>query len=233
MNALQKRLETVPLIALIIANAVPLWGVLFFGCNGFLIVMLYWSEHLILVFWNALRIGFLKSDKSDCIIVKCLVVPFVMLFCGFLLSLLGMALFGVFGVSLEPTVRNNPWWGPLVFVQIIYFVVKEVYYVLPMAMKISLLGLLAAHGVSFICRDVLRSQKVSKASSRLVCDPLNRVGLVMLAVTAGALLSRAFGEPVFMLVALVILKTLLDIVLYIREQRKSDLSAAHEPNRLQ
>ena len=162
MNALQKRLETVPLIALIIANAVPLWGVLFFGCNGFLIVMLYWSEHLILVFWNALRIGFLKSDKSDCIIVKCLVVPFVMLFCGFLLSLLGMALFGVFGVSLEPTVRNNPWWGPLVFVQIIYFVVKEVYYVLPMAMKISLLGLLAAHGVSFICRDVLRSQKSPK-----------------------------------------------------------------------
>ncbi|MHC4130435.1 MAG: DUF6498-containing protein [Planctomycetota bacterium] len=37
---------TLPVAALIVANIIPIWGVLFLGWDAFCIVLLYWAENL-------------------------------------------------------------------------------------------------------------------------------------------------------------------------------------------
>ena len=47
-----------PVIALLAANAIPLFGVLFLEWDAFFIVLLYWSENLVIGFYNILKIAF-------------------------------------------------------------------------------------------------------------------------------------------------------------------------------
>ena len=42
-------------VALIVANAIPLFGVLFFGWNVWMILIVYWLENGIVGFFNVLK----------------------------------------------------------------------------------------------------------------------------------------------------------------------------------
>ena len=57
MKLLKKELLDIPVISLLIANAIPLWGVIFLGWDAFYIVLLYWTENLIIGFYNVLKMA--------------------------------------------------------------------------------------------------------------------------------------------------------------------------------
>lgn len=48
-------LARLPLICLLAANVIPLWGVLVLRWDAFLIVLLYWAENLAVGFYNVLK----------------------------------------------------------------------------------------------------------------------------------------------------------------------------------
>ena len=52
-----------PLISLLGANAIPLVGVLFFKWDAFGIVLLYWSENVVVGFYNVLKIALVKVKE--------------------------------------------------------------------------------------------------------------------------------------------------------------------------
>jgi hypothetical protein len=54
MKLTKKDLSDVPVLALLAANAIPLFGVVFLGWDAFHIVLLYWAENIVIGF-NALR----------------------------------------------------------------------------------------------------------------------------------------------------------------------------------
>jgi hypothetical protein len=60
MRFLKKYWSDIPLLTLVAANTVPLWGVLFLGWDAFYIVLLYWAENLAVGFYNILKIAFVK-----------------------------------------------------------------------------------------------------------------------------------------------------------------------------
>jgi len=65
-----------PLLCLVAANAVPLYGVAFAGWDAFLVVLLYWAENLIIGFYNILKIAFAKVNKPQENLGKLFLIPF-------------------------------------------------------------------------------------------------------------------------------------------------------------
>jgi len=65
MGITKKYLSNVSLIALLIANIIPLFGVLFLEWDAFSIVLLYWAENLVIGFYNVLKIAFAAVPRSS------------------------------------------------------------------------------------------------------------------------------------------------------------------------
>ena len=53
----------ISLAALIAANIVPIFGVIFLGWDALSIVLLYWSESIVIGFYNVLKIAFAKMSN--------------------------------------------------------------------------------------------------------------------------------------------------------------------------
>ena len=86
----------VSLIPLIIANAVPLVGVLFFDWNLFQIIFLYWVESGVIGFYNILKIVKVSG------LLSILLVPFFMLHFGGFMAAHLVFIVGLFAPELAP-----------------------------------------------------------------------------------------------------------------------------------
>ena len=65
MRKVKGYLTNIPLVALVAANMVPLWGVLFFNWDAFYIVLLYWAENLVIGFYNILKMVLAQPLNPD------------------------------------------------------------------------------------------------------------------------------------------------------------------------
>lgn len=61
---------------LIFSNLIPLYGVFFQNWDAFWIVLLYWTENLIIGFFNVLRMAFVRVPKPIENLGKLLMIPF-------------------------------------------------------------------------------------------------------------------------------------------------------------
>ena len=83
MKLPKKHLDNTPLLALIAANVVPLFGAVFWDWNTLNIVFLYWAENLAVGFYTILKMVFFpvpdpaKRLSLGAFLVKtCFIVPF-------------------------------------------------------------------------------------------------------------------------------------------------------------
>src|SRR5213594_3799766 len=89
--------ELLSVSALVIANAVPLAGVLFFGWQVFPLLLLYWLENVIVGGFNVLRM--LVADPDDPVrwAAKIFLIPFFCVHFGMFCFVHGVFVFGFFG----------------------------------------------------------------------------------------------------------------------------------------
>ena len=69
-------MSNTPLLTLAVANAVPLFGAIFWGWQAANIVLLYWAENLAVGFYNVLKIAFAKVPHRSGHLVKLFLIPF-------------------------------------------------------------------------------------------------------------------------------------------------------------
>jgi len=62
---------------LIFSNLIPLYGVFYQSWDTFWIVLLYWTENLIIGFFNVLRMAFVRVSKPIGNLGKLLMIPFL------------------------------------------------------------------------------------------------------------------------------------------------------------
>ena len=224
MDTSKKYLSIMPLFVILVANTIPFWGILFLGWDAFLIAISYWSEQFVVgLFQLLLLLLIIVLGKAKIIyerLATLIFTPFIMTFYGFIMSLYGMALFGCFEKTIQTSVRGNEWWAPLVFFQIIFYFAREVYWILPESVKFALLALFLSRVVACAQNILLRDKAVLSKPWKPLIEPFARLNLVQVTMVAGALLTKKFGSPVCMLLALIVLKTFLDIKLYLRQKRK-------------
>jgi len=209
-----------PLIALVAANTVPIWGVLFAGWDAFYIVLLYWSENLVVGFYNILKIAFVKVKEPKEHLGKLFAIPFFVVHFGGFTGIHGTFVLMMFEKSKADFMDGTTWPCFFVFVQVFLNVLKEAYGAMPVNMRLGLLALFASHGVSFVQNYLIKGEYAKTDVGKLMGAPYARVVVMHVAIIAGGFLLVAIGSPVGLLLVLVILKTVMDIKLHQFEHRK-------------
>jgi hypothetical protein len=200
---------------LIIANLLPLVGVLFFGWDVAALIVLYWSENLVIGFYNLLKMAFAEGVHA--------VFPalfFLIHYGGF------CAVHGLFIVSLlleEPArVGDDPPWPLfLVFIQLLFDVVEQVLAQAPPEWILAFIGLFISHGYSFVNNFLLGGERDVATTRSLMSAPYKRIVVLHVAIIAGGFAVISLGQPLLLLIVLIGLKLALDIALHRQERRRS------------
>jgi hypothetical protein len=209
------------ILALILANVVPLVGVTFFDWDATAIVLLYWAENLVIGFYNILKIAIVKVSIPSLHLVKLLAIPFFCLhfggFCGgHGLFLLTIFKFGGGGESLFP---EQTWPGHLVFLQMLISAVTTFWRERLPGMEELIFSLFISHGISFVQNYLKKKEYTFLTIRELMVMPYNRIAVLQVAVVAGGMLTMMLDSPAAMLYILIFFKICVDVYLHMKEHR--------------
>ena len=218
---LQGYVSNIPLVSLILANMIPLVGVLFFGWDAFAIVLLCWAENLVIGFYNILKMIFSAVPHPAMHLGKFFMIPFFVLHYGGFVGGHGFFILMLFHQSANPFPQGgrDPWPCIFIFLQLLVNVIVELIRVLPPNMLYAITGLFISHGISFGYNYLYKGEYRRKNLQTLMGEPYGRIVVMHLAIIAGGFLTMSMGSPVGVLVILVILKTIVDIKLHLRQHR--------------
>jgi uncharacterized protein YjfI (DUF2170 family) len=218
--------SNIPLTALVAANAIPLFGVIFLGWDAFLIVLLYWAENLVVGFYNILKMALAAAPpqrgmpRAAAHLGKLFLIPFFIIHYGGFTAVHGMFVLAMFKKTEDKFMEGADWPCFLVFLQMLLNVIKRAYSAIPANMKFALLALFISHGVSFVYNYLLKREFATMKLEKQMMMPYARIFVMHIAIIAGGILVGALGSPAALLFVLVVLKTILDAALHLLEHRK-------------
>lgn len=187
-------------IALVVANLVPLLGVLLFDWRVIDILMLYWAENIVIGVVNVLRM-LVCRDGAKVFLIAFFIAHYGLFCYGHL-----MAISAIFSDELGgETARNyffalppgDAWKSPL---------------------WMAIGGITASHLISFYSNFIAGGEYLRTSAQALMQRPYGRIVVLHVAIIFGAALIDWLGSPIMMLVALVAAKTALDLRLHLAER---------------
>ncbi len=196
---------TPSLAALVLANAVPIFGVLFLGWTVFPLVLLYCLENVVVGAFNVAKLLMAQPREPAYWVGKLILVPFFVVHFGGFTYVHGALVVAFFGPK-----------GAQPF---------DLLTAVPAAIRANQLGwgvlsLVISHGLSFYW-NYLKNGEYQRASlNALMGQPYGRVIVLHLTVLFGGWVVMLLGSPLFALVLLVVLKTAADWRAHQAERRK-------------
>lgn len=195
------------MIALVVANAFPIVGVLFLGWTVFPLLLLYWLENVVVGGFTVLKMLAVKPEDPIYWVGKLFMIPFFIVHFGGFTYVHGTLLIAFFGpksgmshafelLTIVPAaIRDNRLqWG--------------------------VLSMVASHGFSFVW-NYLRNGEYQRASlQQLMAAPYARVIVLHLTVLFGGWVVMLLGSPMGALLVLVALKTAADWRGHTAERRR-------------
>jgi len=181
----------IALPALIAVNLLPLTGVLFFNWSVYEVLLLYWSENLIMGLFNLARFWTLLRRRRDRSAL--FLGPFFTIHYG------GFAL------------------GHYVFLQAFFGPDSGTAGELSPMFTASFLALLASHGISYFVNFLGRREYERTTTRDLMSAPYSRGIVLHLTVLFGGFGVMALGEHWYALAILVLVKLGIDIAVHRRE----------------
>jgi hypothetical protein len=222
--------------ALIAANALPLLGVLFLGWDAFSIVLLYWSENVVIGAINVLKMITCAPDANRLVwgnvdpgdklnrermersrgsAVKMLrlanhgsklfYVPFFVVHYGMFCFVHGVFIFEIFG-------RESGGFGPFGGFDNFLHVFSQQH------LWWCVVALAASHLWSFAVNYIGRGEYRRTAVPILMFQPYGRIVILHVAILIGGFIAMALGSNFFVLLLLIIGKTLLDLSLHLAQR---------------
>jgi hypothetical protein len=213
--------------ALIIANLVPLVGVLWFGWDVWGILIIYWLENGIYGLFNVLKMrraegpedsspvaiadtrrrlnSFKVNGRSPTGSEKAVLIPFFILHYGIFwvvhgIFVLMLPLFAFTGANGSPDFGTT---------------------LDPLAILLVLVGLFISHGLSYRLNYIGRGEYLRTTAIRQMFAPYGRLVILHVTIIFGAILIGVTGAPAAAIVVLVLLKIALDLGLHLAEHRNT------------
>lgn len=202
------------LALLVLVNLLPLLGVLLLQWDVASLVILYWSENLVIGFYTLLKM-MLKSPVGGLFSS----LFFSIHYGGF------CAVHGLFILTMlinpdAEFLKGDHWPLFLVFIQLLLDVSRQVLAAAPPAWLVAFGGLALSHGASFVANFLVGGERERASINQLMAAPYGRIIVMHVAVLVGGFGVVALGQPLPMLLALVLLKLAVDVQLHRREHRK-------------
>ena len=208
--------------ALVLANLIPLFGVLRLEWDVGSIVVLYWAENIVIGLYTVIKL-LLAAGFKGLFHVLFFTVHYSG-FCGihgfFVLSLTD------FGGTQPAMMPAADWPGPLVFPQMLLNVFRQVLAAAPDALLWAIAALLLSHGISFVLNYIGNRENEGQTTNKIMTAPYKRIVILHIAIIAGGFLVMHLGSPIGLLIALVALKITMDIMLHRRSHRTGADSSA-------
>lgn len=203
---------------LVLANLLPIAGVLFAGWDVGAIVLLFWAENLIIGVLQLLKM-ISHPNRGGLPMALFFTVHyggFTAAHGLFIFSLFSLrdALFGP-GVLLPASDSPASWFSLL----------SEALSNLPGLWLLGLLALVLSHTGSLVLHYFLQGERQRTPLPELMSAPYRRVVVLHVAIILGGVGIEALGSPLPLLVLLVLLKIVLDL----RAHRRSHRPAAASP----
>ena len=188
-------------IVLILANLVPLGGVLLLDWQVFDILILYWAENVIIGILNVLRMAATK-DGDRWFLMLFFAVHYGLFCFGHL-----TAIFGIF----DPSGSAEAAWGQFFSLTLAEAVRSP--------LMIPIAAIAVSHLFSYFGNFIAGGEYKRTSANALLTRPYGRIVVMHIAVMLGAALIQWLGSPVGMLLALIAAKTALDLKLHASERK--------------
>ena len=194
-------------IALLLANLVPVLGVFCFHWEVFPLLLLFWSENVIVGVFNVLKMLLASPENPLGWAAKVFLIPFFCVHYGMFTFVHGVFVIGLFGGGF----RHG---APFPNFDMVWQMFRENH------LEWALLGLAVSHGISF-ATNYLGTGEYKRASLPvLMQQPYGRIVVLHIAILGGGFLMMALHSPVVGLVLLVALKIAFDLRGHFAERRK-------------
>lgn len=193
-------------LALLAANFIPLVCVIVFDWDVFPLMLLFWTENLIIGGYNILKMLGCRTGGTSAALSKLFLVPFFTVHYGMF-----TLVHGIFVVTLFGGGTNHSGLGP----NMIFAALREQQLVVPV------LALVVSHGVSFATNYLRGGEYRTVTLPRLMFQPYGRIVILHVTVLGGGFLMQALHSPALGLAFLVVVKCVVDLVSHLREREKS------------
>jgi hypothetical protein len=192
------------IFVIILANLVPLAGVIFLRWTVFSVVLLFWLESLIIGLFNVLRMAFAsnqdpKSEKekpaSANVVLKLFLIPFFMVhFGGFMLI---QGIFMLLFLSKEFRENLDVW-------SVLSKHIEQMFWV-------AVLILLFSHLIDFLRNYLFNRAYQTAILLKLMFKPYGRVFIQQFVIIGGVLLMQLYPDNFVFLILLIVLKIMVDL----------------------
>jgi hypothetical protein len=192
----------IPIISLLLSNLLPIFGVLFFRWNASEMLFIYWTETIVIGFYNILKMVAAKKPAKETTEINGVVqkamsktqtILFFILHFGIFSACMGAVLF-------QSAIKN------LVFDLALYF---------------SLISMFVSHGVSYVLNYLGKKEYESKSTDDLFWAPYSRIILIIMTVWLSTGIAFFFDQSVVTLITMVLLKTAADLFSHMFEHRQN------------
>lgn len=224
----QRFLKTKSAWVLVLANLIPIWGVLYDQWSIFSIVFLFWTENVVIGIFNIAKMlvcGFVGNavggdanvSPARTSVGRGFTSVSAMFLSAFFTFHYGMFCFvhGVFVIELLGR-DKLPGGFPNPFERAIRELSGD--------LSFAILALIASHGFSFVANYLKAGEYKQVALIQLMGAPYGRIVVLHLAIIVGAFVSLALGSGAGILLVLIAGKIILDLALHLKERERGAIN---------
>jgi hypothetical protein len=226
------------IVALVVANLVPLFGVLFGDWSLFLLLVMYWIESGIVGAINVAKIAMARGQDTGNTFTfgttlggatlsgtagRVLLIPFFIFHYGVFWVVHGVFVLALpIFMGIGSTIFTQPAGVPA-------FGLEELGTIEPRGVLIATVGLAISHVISFFVNYVGRGEYLTVSPGAQMFSVYGRVTVLHLTILVGALAVGVLGTPLGALIVFVLGKIAVDLSFHLRERRRAPLAAgAHD-----
>lgn len=197
-------------VALVLANLAPLYGVAALGWPVYPLILLFWVENVVIGVINVMRMVMADPGSVMSWISKVVMVPFFCVHYGIFTAAHGAFIHQTFGGGAPGDITE------------IFTPALWVAWITELGLWIPVAVLASSHMFSFVSNFIVRGEYRTAVLDKLMIQPYLRVLVLHIVVWIGGLAILRIGSPVWALLLLVGVKTILDLHAHLREHRKTD-----------
>ena len=201
---------TLSLAMLVLVNLVPLLGVLFLGWNVFEIMMLFWMENIVIGALNLARMASVMVMRREPGLL--VMIPFFLFHYGAFTTGHGIFLIAMFG---DTHMNTGGGLSPFFAIEI-----AERAIAIQPGLYWAIIGIAASHLLSFAINFLGRREYARADLGVLMFGPYTRIVIMHVTILMGGIAIVALGKPVYALVVLIVLKTIIDAWQHLGERNR-------------
>jgi len=170
-------------------------------------MLLYWSENVIVGFYNVLRLATCRPKEKMAWLGKLFFIPFFMVHYGGFTAGHGLFVTAIFS---QETIGASGGFG--VF-EIFKFIHQNNLY-------LAMAALFVSHGYSFIINYLGKGEYQKANVQTLMIQPYRRVIVLHITIIFGGFLMMALKSPLIGLLFFIFFKTVMDLRAHVKEHQK-------------